>query len=168
METMILVAGLAVAGLVGIAAAFYFSIRTGKSGYKRNSRRSAGNNRRTANARRSANAGGGMTRASRNNRAEAHTGPNDVMDWGQEPGLVSGPAPVGRRAQAEVPTFAAPAYHADPDAGSTNTPGEGWPGNGEPRPQDASAPLSAFGPPAARPGNRSAARLARASHAAVV
>ena len=35
---MILVAGLAVAGLVGIAAAFYFSIRSGNGGFKRNSR----------------------------------------------------------------------------------------------------------------------------------
>src|SRR5580658_5284930 len=43
METMILVAGLAVAGLAGIAAAFYFSIRSSNSGYKRSSRaRSAG------------------------------------------------------------------------------------------------------------------------------
>jgi hypothetical protein len=32
METMLLVAGLAVAGLVGIAAAFYFSIRSGRGG----------------------------------------------------------------------------------------------------------------------------------------
>src|ERR1700689_2589892 len=38
METMFLVAGLAVAGLVGIAAAFYFSIRPGNSGKKRGSR----------------------------------------------------------------------------------------------------------------------------------
>ena len=35
METMFLVAGLAVAGLVGIAAAFYFSIRSGNRGGKR-------------------------------------------------------------------------------------------------------------------------------------
>src|SRR5207253_10919792 len=35
METMFLVAGLAVAGLVGIAAAFYFSIRSGNRGDKR-------------------------------------------------------------------------------------------------------------------------------------
>src|SRR5882672_5734896 len=35
METMYLVAGLAVAGLVGIAAAFYFSIRSGNRGGKR-------------------------------------------------------------------------------------------------------------------------------------
>jgi hypothetical protein len=35
METMFLVAGLAVAGLVGIAAAFYFSIRSGDRGGKR-------------------------------------------------------------------------------------------------------------------------------------
>jgi hypothetical protein len=38
METMILVAGLAVAGLLGIAAAFYFSIRPGNPGNKRGSR----------------------------------------------------------------------------------------------------------------------------------
>src|ERR1700734_277762 len=48
METMILVAGLAVAGLVGIVAAFYFSIRTGGS-KKRNSRvRAAGSGRARA------------------------------------------------------------------------------------------------------------------------
>src|ERR1700750_1084818 len=35
METMFLVAGLAVAGLVGIAAAFYFSIRSGNRRDKR-------------------------------------------------------------------------------------------------------------------------------------
>ena len=35
METMFLVAGLAVAGLVGIAAAFYFSVRSGNRGGKR-------------------------------------------------------------------------------------------------------------------------------------
>ena len=35
METMFLVAGLAVAGLVGIAAAFYFSIRSSNRGDKR-------------------------------------------------------------------------------------------------------------------------------------
>jgi len=38
METMILVAGLAVAGLVGIAAAFYFSIRASRGSAKRNLR----------------------------------------------------------------------------------------------------------------------------------
>jgi hypothetical protein len=38
METMILVAGLAVAGLIGIAAAFYFSMRSGRGGNKRSSR----------------------------------------------------------------------------------------------------------------------------------
>ncbi len=201
---MILVAGLAVAGLVGIAAAFYFSIRTGRSGYKRNSRRSAASSRagadrkhgsrgsaatgewaandglpvnnsptanagRSANARRSANAGRSAARGSANYRAEAHAGPNDGTDSGQEPGLVSGPGPVGRRAQAEVPTLATPAYHADPDAGITNTPGPGWPiRHGDPTPEDAPTPLSAFGPPAATTGSRAAARLARASHAAVV
>ena len=58
------------------------------------------------------------------------------MDFGQDPGLISGPAPADRTA--------------------------------EPKPADAPAPLDAFGPPVARPGSRSAARLARASHAAVV
>jgi hypothetical protein len=38
METMILVAGLAIAGLVGIVAAFYFTFRTGGSARKRNAR----------------------------------------------------------------------------------------------------------------------------------
>src|ERR1700750_2021809 len=46
METMFLVAGLAVAGLVGIAAAFYFSIRSGNRRDKR--LRSAGAGRARA------------------------------------------------------------------------------------------------------------------------
>jgi hypothetical protein len=50
METMFLVAGLAVAGLVGIAAAFYFSIRSGNRRDKR--LRSAGAGRAGAAARR--------------------------------------------------------------------------------------------------------------------
>jgi hypothetical protein len=152
METMILVAGLAVAGLAGIAAAFYFSLRSG-SGYRRGSRRPARagssradghhasegaapaedwvandvpvadepwavndhrgmNDHRTAdnsgpgNAGRARNAGhaanAGRTRnagqpaayASGNYQDEARTGPNTVMDFGQEPGLISEPAPL--------------------------------------------------------------------------
>jgi hypothetical protein len=47
METMILVAGLAIAGLAGIAAAFYFSVRPGNSGNERNSRVRVGGSGRT-------------------------------------------------------------------------------------------------------------------------
>src|SRR5205807_1635523 len=66
METMFLVAGLAVAGLVGIAAAFYFSIRSGNRGDKR--LRSAGAGR--AGADRHADRGAGRGQAARR-----HAGP---------------------------------------------------------------------------------------------
>ncbi len=101
---MILVAGLAVAGLVGIAAAFYFSIRSGHGGDKRLRSAAAGragtdrrpgsrsvgparpgpadNARRMSNAGRSLNAGRAPNAASRNYRAEASTGPNPVPDFG--------------------------------------------------------------------------------------
>lgn len=101
---MILVAGLAVAGLVGIAAAFYFSIRSGHGGGKRLrsagagrartdrrlGSRSAGptmpgrtdHTRRISNADRSLNAGRTPNAASRKYRAEASTGPNPVPDFG--------------------------------------------------------------------------------------
>ncbi len=104
---MILVAGLAVAGLVGIAAAFYFSIRSGHGGDKRlrsaaagragtdrrPGSRSAGparpgpadNARRMSNAGRSLNAGRAPNAASRNYQAEASTGPNPVPDFGDRP-----------------------------------------------------------------------------------
>src|ERR1017187_8890754 len=173
METMILVAGLAVAGLVGIAAAFYFSMRTGNSGYRRSSRRSAEAGRAQADGHQgsrgsaaaddwAANGGRAATHASRNYRGEAHTGPNTVMDFGQDPGLVGGPAPAaaGRRAQAEVPTVALPAFNGRPD----EAPGEEWLGsNGDPRPLGAAplgAPtsLDAFGSAPARPGRRPATR----------
>jgi hypothetical protein len=92
------------------------------------------------------------------------------MDFGQDPGLVGGPAPAaaGRRAQAEVPTVALPAFNGRPD----EAPGEEWLGsNGDPRPLGAAplgapTPLDAFGSAAARPGRRPATRLGRASHAA--
>jgi hypothetical protein len=111
METMILVVGLAVAGLAGIAAAFYFSIRSGHGGSKR--LRSAGsghaggdrrpgsrshstarpdrtdNGRRAANGSGSANAGRGANTPTRNFRAEDSTGPNPVLDFG-DPALVGG------------------------------------------------------------------------------
>src|SRR5260370_38476666 len=119
METMILVAGLAVAGLVGIAAAFYFSIRSGHGGDKRVQSARAGragadrrpgsrssgtarparteNARRAANGGRSANAGRGVNGPSRNYGAEGSTGPNPVLDSG-DPVIVG-----GRRAGPRAP-----------------------------------------------------------------
>ena len=108
---MFLVVGLAIAGVVGIAAAFYFSIRSGSGGNKRlrsagagradTGRRSgsrsggtarpdrADDARRSANGSRPANTGQGANASSRNYRAEASTGPNPVLDFG-DPVLVGG------------------------------------------------------------------------------
>ena len=108
---MILVAGLAVAGLVGIAAAFYFSIRSGNGGDRRVRSAGAGragtdrrpgsrssgtarpdrteNARRAANGSRSANADRGANVSSHNYRAEGSTGPHPVLDFG-DPVLVGG------------------------------------------------------------------------------
>jgi hypothetical protein len=116
METMILVAGLAVAGLVGIAAAFYFSIRSGHGGDKRLRAAAAGrartdrrpgsrssgparpdrtdNARRMSNAGRSLNAGRAPNAASRNYRAQTSTGPNPVPEFGD-------PAPAGSHRRAD-------------------------------------------------------------------
>ena len=85
---MFLVAGLAVAGLVGIAAAFYFSIRPGNAGNKRGSRVQPDRTSHTrpdtyqgndsgANRGRSA----GRAPATRNYRAADHgTGPNPAAE----------------------------------------------------------------------------------------
>ena len=99
---MILVAGLAIAGIVGIAAAFYFSIRSG-SGDKRlrpggagraridrrrgsrsagtdRSDRTADTGRLAANSRRPANMGRTANASTGNYRADDSTGPNPVLD----------------------------------------------------------------------------------------
>src|SRR2546423_5313579 len=84
METMFLVAGLAVAGLVGIAAAFYFSIRSGNRGDKR--LRPAGADRAEVARRpgnRTTSASGPVTTfrpaaSPRSYRAKADTGPDPV------------------------------------------------------------------------------------------
>ena len=118
---MILVAGLAIAGIVGIAAAFYFSIRSGSgdkrlrsgvAGRARNRRRgsrsagtarsdrsartgrSAANSRGPANLDRTANASTG------NYRADDSTGPNPVLDV-DDPMLTS--ADPGESELAEAP-----------------------------------------------------------------
>jgi len=126
---MILVAGLAVAGLAGIAAAFYFSLRSGNGGNKRNSRVRSGTSGRTgvdrhaggrrnrgtsderpANGRRAANNSRAANPASRaanpasgNYRTEGRSGPNTVMDFGDagDPGRAARPAPAGRRTRAD-------------------------------------------------------------------
>ena len=81
---MFLVAGLAVAGLVGIAAAFYFSIRPGNAGNKRGSRVQPDRTSHTRPDRYQGNDSGanrgrsaGRAPATRNYRAADHgTGPN--------------------------------------------------------------------------------------------
>src|ERR1700728_2008581 len=88
METMFLVAGLAVAGLVGIAAAFYFSIRPGNPGNKRGSRVQPDRTSHTRPERHQVNDSGpnrgrsaGRPAATGNYRAEDRgTGPNPVAE----------------------------------------------------------------------------------------
>jgi hypothetical protein len=85
---MFLVAGLAVAGLVGIAAAFYFSIRPGNPGNKRGSRVQPDRTSHTRPERHQVNDSGpnrgrsaGRPAATRNYRAEDRgTGPNPVAE----------------------------------------------------------------------------------------
>ena len=185
---MILVAGLAVAGLVGIAAAFYFSIRSGNGGNKRNSRvRSGGSGRagtdghpggrrsrgpgddRPVNGRRAANNSRAANPASGNYGAEGRSGPNTVTDFGDavDPGRLaaSAPAPAGRRTRADsrppeqVPTLAAPVFAT---GNLDDTPGDAWPGDpgpGAARPGEARSGDAK--PERARPGSRTAARLTR-------
>jgi hypothetical protein len=106
MDIMFLVAGLVVAGLVGIAAAFYFSIRSGNRRDKRlRSARAgrAGTDRRPASrsdtarpdlagqSRRAAGGGGPITTfrpaavSSRTPRAKADTGPDPLPAFDQAP-----------------------------------------------------------------------------------
>src|SRR6266700_3730174 len=85
METMFLVAGLALAGLAGIAAAFYFSIRSGNRGSKR--LRSAGAGRADA-GRLPGSRGGRTARPDRTDNgrraARSGTGPDPVPDFGDQ------------------------------------------------------------------------------------
>ena len=157
---MFLVVGLAIAGAVGIAAAFYFTIRSG-SGRDRRLRsigagragtgrrpgsRSVGTARpdRTNNARRAANGSRpvntvrGANASSRNYQAEASTGPNPVLDFGA-------PALVGGRRGGQGTSA------GDPQAT-------------DPRLTAAVPDESRLGE--SRPGSRSAARLTREAHAA--
>jgi len=161
---MILVAGLAVAGLVGIAAAFYFSIRTSGSGNKRNSRARAD---RSGRARADRNLG--STPAASDERAanarwaadndrtmNAHRSPNSGRS------AASGRSPNTGRSP--VATMAMPAFGAGstPEVSLDDTPGDAWPGSG---PDDSPRPLGGFGPANPRPGSRSATHLVRAGGA---
>jgi hypothetical protein len=167
METMILVAGLAVAGLVGIAAAFYFSIRTHGSGSKGNSRdRSAGTGRARADRRQ-------VSGAAPNDEWRENAAQDANFGETGNPGLISGPAPAqgarrsrpqARPAPQEVPTAAMPVFSAAsaPEASLDDMPAEAWQDSA---PDKAVQPLPPFAPAAPRPGRRAAARLARASAA---
>ena len=162
---MILVAGLAVAGLVGIAAAFYFSIRSGNRSDRRVRSAGAGragadrrpggrssgtarparaaraeNGRQAANGGRSVKASRGAKVSSRNYRAEGSTGPHPVLDFGDP--VLDG----GRRGGPGAPARSRP---ADPQATDSRLaaarPGDSRPGD-------------------SRPGSRSAARPSREGH----
>ncbi len=98
---MFLVAGLAVAGLAGIAAAFYLSIRSGNRGNRRF--RSAGASRADA-GRRPGSRSGGTPRPHRTDTSRAasgRTGPNPDLDFGDQVlvggrrGSPAGPATSG-------------------------------------------------------------------------
>jgi hypothetical protein len=132
METMILVVVLAVAGLAGIAAAFYFSIRSGRRGDSHNSRlrsargslrsggsaadsgpERAGIGSRAANGDRPANARR-ANQASRN--YEDDTGLNSTMDFGKLAVPSVRRTAVGLQAEAEADGDASgvpPGFEAD-------------------------------------------------------
>jgi hypothetical protein len=100
MESMILVAGLAIAGLAGIAAAFYFSVRPGRSqGATRADRfsRSRGRNSRPSSAAAARSSGPARSASARNRRAAGHArtepaaGFGSAADFGAAAGLREDP-----------------------------------------------------------------------------
>ena len=163
---MILVAGLVVAGLVGIAAAFYFSIRSGNGGFKRNSRVRSGDR---AGADR--HPGGRRSRGTSDERpANGHRAANNSRA-ANPASLAANPAGGNYRAESrsrpstpeQVPALAAPVFAA---GNLDDTPGDAWPG--DPGAGDAGRePCQVMpdqvtpSPGRARPGSRTAARLAR-------
>src|SRR5690348_7748515 len=160
METMFLVAGLAVAGLVGIAAAFYFSIRSGNRRDKRI--RSAGAGRagaarrpggRTSTARPdltrrdlnghprlAANGSGPVTTfrpaaSPKNRRPKADTGPDPVADFDLVPGddrWAAAPDATATRGGSLRPGTRAAEPVAARRFGDRQAPSDGsWPGDAE-------------------------------------
>jgi len=181
---MFLVAGLAVAGLVGIAAAFYFSIRSGNRGDKRlrsagagrtgagragAARRPGGRNSTarpdlTGHPRRTASGGRPTTTfrpaavSSRNSRAQADTGPDPVADF--DPVLAG-----GRRA---APGASAADSWSGDSVSDDSWPGGAWPDDPMPGDPTATDPrLDAVGSGGREAGeSRSAAHLSRDADAA--
>jgi hypothetical protein len=159
METMFLVAGLAVAGLVGIAAAFYFSIRSGNRRDKR--LRSAGAGRagaarrpggRTSTARpdltrpdlnghprRAVNGSGPVTTfrpaaSPKTYRPKADTGPDPVADFDHVPAGDRRAAPgagVTRDGSRRPGTRAAEPVAARRSGDRQAPPEDSWPGDAE-------------------------------------
>lgn len=86
---MILVAGLAIAGLAGIAAAFYFSVRPGRSrdatGADRFPR-SRGRNSRPSSSRTARSSGPARSASSTNRRAAGHSRPEPAAGLREDPG----------------------------------------------------------------------------------
>ena len=154
---MILVAGLAIAGLIGIAAAFYFTFRTGGSSRKRNARVRAARSGRARADRQQVS----TTAASDERPANARRAANSDRTMTAGRSAASGRSPTGR---SPVATMAMPSYGAGstPEVSLDDTPDEAW---ADPGPDDSPRPLGGFGPAAPRPGSRSAARLARAGGA---
>jgi hypothetical protein len=153
---MILVAGLAAAGLVGIAAAFYFSMRTGNGGYRSSSRRFSGAGRSRAEGRRNA--------AADDWAANDHRAADNSRSVNTKRGANAGrPANAGRAGSHASGNYRGEA-HTGPNTavdfgGLVSGPPAGRPGEapGDPRSADAAppvtpTPLAAFGLAAADPG----------------
>jgi hypothetical protein len=178
MDIMFLVVGLAVAGLVGIAAAFYFSIRSGNRRDKRLRSARAGRavtdrhpGSRSGTARpdlaghpRRVASGGGPTTtftpaavSSRNSRAKADTGPDPVADFDQ---VLAGSRRAAPGAAATRPRRQAPPQ--DPWPGEAEAadswPDDSWPGDS--RPDDPTPGDPATADPKLGPGDV-AARTAK-------
>ena len=156
---MILVAGLAAAGLVGIAAAFYFSIRSGSRRDRR--MRAAGANRAGAGANR---VGTGRNPGSRNGTARPDRTTARRVAVPGRPAAVA-----GRRAGTRTGELAGARRTGDrPEPPEQAWPEDAWPDDVWPDhpaedgwPEDPAAAGS-------RPGSRPAARLSREAHAAEI
>jgi hypothetical protein len=158
METMVLVAGLAVAGLVGIAAAFYFSIRS--AGRRDKRMRAAATGR--ADVGRNPGSRADTTRPNRTvaRRVAGPGGPG--APTGRRAGARAGDARArelaGARQMSERPEPAEQAWPED------SWPDDAWPDH--PAAQDAWPQDPAAG--GSRPESRPAARLSREAHAAEI
>jgi hypothetical protein len=171
METMILVVGLAVAGLAGIAAAFYFSIR------------SAGRRDKRMRAAPTGRADVGRDPGS---RADTTRPNRTIARRVAGPGGPGGPgAPAGRRASARAgdararELAGARRMSESPEAAELAWPEDSWPDHAWPDqpaaeeawPEDPAAEGARPQDPVAggsRPESRPAARLSREAHAAEI